>query len=77
MEKRDRTFSIFVKIFLVRPLDLSNRCSYNNRTKRNQNESGGDSGAGAISRDRSEKLLCHRRMRSPGLGSDENQSGSC
>ena len=49
--KRDRIFSVFVKIFLERALDLSNRCSYNNRTKQDKNESGGGSGAGAISRD--------------------------
>ena len=37
---------------------------------------GRDSGAAAVSRDRSEKLLCHRRMRRPWSGSHENQSSS-
>lgn len=38
---------------------------------------GRDLGAAAVSRDRSEKLLCDRRMRGPWPGSYENQSGSC
>ena len=38
---------------------------------------GRDSGAAAVSRDRSEIILRDRRMRGPWSGSYENQSGGC
>ena len=38
---------------------------------------GRDSGAAAVSRDRSEIILRDRRMRGPGHGAYENQTSSC